>query len=158
MSEKAAALAEQFEQSNNDLITTVEQCSDVQWAAKCPDTGWSVAVQAHHIAGGEKGLAGFIGAVASGHTPPPITMEMINQGNARHAEEYVNVSKEETVALLRENGAAAAKMIRGLSDAQLARTGELIAGRAASVAQMIQSLSLGEIQRHGEHLRQAIAG
>jgi len=158
MSEKAAALAEQFAQLNDDLIATVERCSDAQWAAKCPDTGWSVGVQAHHIAGGEMGLAGFIGAVANGQILPPLTMDMIDWGNARHAEEYANVSKEETLTLLRENGAAAAAMIRGLSDAQLARTGELIAGRSTSVERMIQFLSLGEIQRHGEHLRQAIAG
>lgn len=157
MSEKAAALAEQFEQSNNDLITTVEQCSDAQWAAKCPDTGWSVAVQAHHIAGGEAILAKMIGSVANGETPQPINPAMIDRNNAKHAERYANVSKEETLTMLRANSALAAQTIRGMSDAQLARSGELIAGRSASVEQLIRYVSIGEVERHGAAIRQVLA-
>ena len=43
MSERAQSLAERFEQMNNQLIATVEQCTDAQWHARCPVEGWSVA-------------------------------------------------------------------------------------------------------------------
>ncbi len=158
MSEKAAALAERFTQLNDDLIATVERCSDAQWAAKCADTGWSVAVQAHHIAGGEASIVGVVNAIANGQQPPPVTMAQVDAGNAKHAERYANVSKEETANLLRENGAMVAKSIRGMSDEQLARTGEFLAGNRASVEQLVQFLSIGELERHGEHLHQAVAG
>lgn len=96
--------------------------------------------------------------VANGQELPPLTSEMINQGNAKHAEEYANVSKEETVALLRENGAFAANTIRGLSDEQLDRTAMLsLIGKPMSTEQLIHFLSLGEIERHGSNLRQALA-
>lgn len=158
MGERAEALARRFEQLNNDLIAKVEGCSDAQWAAKCADTGWSVAVQAHHIAGGEASLAHMVEGIASGQPVSPLNMDAINEMNARHAEEYANVSREETANLLRENGAMAARTIRGMSDEQLDRATEFVGGRSATVERLIQFLNIGELERHGEHLRQAVAG
>ena len=51
MAERAEALAEKFEQTNNDVISMVESASDGQWKAICADEGWSVGVVAHHVAG-----------------------------------------------------------------------------------------------------------
>ena len=50
MSERAAALAERFERINQDLIATVERCSDADWRRACAGEGWPVGVTAHHVA------------------------------------------------------------------------------------------------------------
>lgn len=157
MGERAEALAQRFEQLNNDLISKVEGCSDAQWATKCADTGWSVAVQAHHTAVNEAGLAGMVGMLANGQDVPRLDMDAIHAGNAKHAEEYANVSREETAKLLRENGAKAVQTIRSLSDEQLDRTSDIAGGRVSTVEQLIHFLNIGELERHGEHLQQAVA-
>jgi hypothetical protein len=155
-SERARALAWRFEQAHNALVATVEGCTPEQWRATCADTGWTVGVQAHHVAAGEAAIAGMIREVADGRPHPPMPPGALDTINARHAEEFANVTKEETVALLRGNGAMAAKTYRSLSDEQLACTATPVAGgHAASVAQLIEYLAIGEIERHGEHLRHA---
>ncbi len=156
-SERARALAWRFEQASAALIATVAGCTPEQWRAVCADTGWTVGVQAHHIASGEAPIEAAIRAVAEGHPHPPMAPETLDAINARHAEECANVTKAETVALLRENGAMAARTYRGLSDEQLARTATLlVGGHAASVAQLIEYFAIGEIERHGAALRQTL--
>jgi hypothetical protein len=50
-----------------------------------------------------------------------VTMDGINEMNARHAAEHAAVTREEAVDLLRRNSAAAAAAIRELGDDQLAQ-------------------------------------
>jgi quercetin dioxygenase-like cupin family protein len=157
-STRSRAIAWRFEQANKALIATIERCTLEQWRALCADTGWTVGVQAHHIAAGEAAIAGVIRDVAEGRPPLPMPPEMLDAINARHAEEFADVTKAETIALLRENGAQAAALYRSLSDNQLARTAILTPdGPSASAAQLIEYLAIGEIERHGEYLRNAIA-
>jgi quercetin dioxygenase-like cupin family protein len=156
-SEQARALAWRFAHANDALIAVIERCTPEQWRAVCADTGWTVGVQAHHIAVGEAALADVVRAVAAGHAHPPMPPGALDAINARHAEEFANVTKEETIALLRENGARAADTYRGLSDTQLARTTTLMAGgQPVSVAHLIDYLAIGEIERHGAAMRDAI--
>lgn len=158
-SAQARALAWRFQQALDALIATIEECTPEQWRAVCADTGWTVGVQAHHIAQNAAMIAGMIWKVADEQPLPAITPAMIDAANARHAEEFAHVTKEETIALLRGNGAIAAQTYRGLSDAQLARTATLRAdGHPTSAAQLIEYLAIGEIERHGEHLRHALTG
>lgn len=157
MGMRAGMLADQYTQMNNDLIATVEGCSDDQWAAKCPDTGWSANVQAHHIASSQPFIAGFLGKVANGEQVTPVTMEMIDQGNAQHAEQFANVSKDDTLTALRANGEQIGGWLRSLSDEQLDRQGAFLAGMPeSSVEGMIRFLTFGEIERHGATMRQAV--
>lgn len=157
MGTRAETLADQYTQMNDDLIATVEGCSGEQWAAKCPDTGWSAGVQAHHIAAGQPFIAQFVGKIANGEQITPVTMEMIDQGNAKHAEQFANVSKDEVLTALRANGEQVGGWLRSLSDEQLDRQGTLLAGTPeSSVEGMIRFLAFGEIERHGATLRQAV--
>src|SRR3954469_12437452 len=112
MSERGEALARQYEQMNNDLIVAVEQCPDAQWSARCPDTGWTANVQAHHIAWGQQGLPHVLGAYARGENFQNMDSATHDQMNAKHAQDYANVSKDEVIADLRKNGGAAADWLR----------------------------------------------
>src|SRR5438874_3198082 len=117
MGARAEQLATQLEAVNADVIATVEGCPDAQWrTAKTGPEGWPVNVVAHHVGDGHGGISGLVQMIASGQQPPPLTMEMINQGNAKHAQDFANCDKAEALRLLREGGAAAVAAVRGLSD------------------------------------------
>ncbi|HEU5432378.1 MAG TPA: cupin domain-containing protein [Thermomicrobiales bacterium] len=157
-SARARARAWRFQQANEALIAIVAGCAPQQWRAICADTGWTVGVQAHHVAEGEAAIAGVIRQAAEGQPSAPMPPALLDQINARHAEEFASVTKAETLALLRENGALAAPIYRALTDAQLERTATFLAGSpAASVAQLIEYLAIGEIERHGAAIRDAIS-
>jgi hypothetical protein len=166
MSERARHLAQQFEQANHALIATVDRLSDDQWRAKTPGDGRSVGVVAHHVAEGHKGIAGLAGAIAHGQPVPPLTMDMIHQGNATHAVQHAHCTKAETLALLRQNGAAAAATVRnagaappptvrGLGEAELDRAATLPLG-TMSASQVIERILIGHVHDHHGSIQKAI--
>lgn len=139
MGQRADALAQQVQQTVDELAAMLENEADGQWKATCAGEQWSVGVTAHHVAAGHLGAAiGFIGMVANGQTPPPLTAEDFDQGNAEHARQHANCTREETLALLRENGAKAVAFVRGLTDEQLDRSAPMaFAGGAPLSAQQL---------------------
>jgi quercetin dioxygenase-like cupin family protein len=156
---QAHALARRFETGTRALISTIAACTVAQWQAICPDTGWTVAVQAHHIAENMALLATKIRDSARGIPQTPGTTAAIDARNARHAEQYAGVAREDVLALLRRNGAIATETYWGLAEEQLARTATLlVGGTPSSVLQLIQFLAIGEIERHGAAIRAALGG
>jgi hypothetical protein len=155
MSERARKLAQQFEQANHGLIATVERLSDAQWRTKTVGDGRSVGVVAHHVAEGHNQIAGLAHLIATGQSVPAITMDMIHQGNAAHAAQHANCTKPETLALLRQNGAAAVAIVRGLGETELDRSATLPMG-TMSAEQVIERILIGHIQDHHGSIRKAI--
>jgi hypothetical protein len=155
MSERARHLAQQFEQANHALIATVDRLSDDQWRAKTPGDGRSVGVVAHHVAEGHKGIAGLAGAIAHGQPVPPLTMDMIHQGNATHAVQHAHCTKAETLALLRQSGAAPPATVRGLGEAELDRAATLPLG-TMSASQVIERILIGHVHDHHGSIQKAI--
>ncbi len=156
MSERARTLAQQLEQANHDLITTIEGLSDAQWHAKTPGDGRSVGVVAHHVAESHKAVLGLAKAAAAGQSVPNITMDMVHQGNAAHAAQHANCTKAETLPLLRQNGAAAVAAVRAFGDAELDRTLALPMG-TLTVAQLVERVLTGHAQDHHGTIRKALA-
>lgn len=159
MSERSEALATAFEQANNAVIEALEGCTDEQARAICDSEGWSVAVAAHHLAAGHEALAGFAQLVADGKELPPVTMEMIHAGNAKHAEEFASIGRDESLAALRTHGATAAAMVRSLSDEQLDRSAPLalVGGETWSTADIIERILIGHPLDHGKSIQAALA-
>jgi hypothetical protein len=155
MGAQAETLASQFEQVNNDLISSIQGLTDAQWKAVCSGEGWSVGVTAHHIAGGLQPITGLVQMLAAGQTAP-ISQEQIDQGNAQHAKDAANCTKEETLAMLRENGRAAAAAVRALSDGQLGQAGTIF-GNPMTAQQGIEMILIGHVQHHGASIAQATA-
>ena len=147
-------LASRFEASNTELITRVESMTDSEWAHPTAVEGWPAGVTAHHVAEAAASLTGLVQTVAQGGQLPPITMDMLNAGNAEHALRAANVTREETAALLRTNGEAAAKMLRSLSDEEFARTGVLPAmGAPMSAQQFAENVLIGHMNMHGANIK-----
>lgn len=158
-SSRARALAWRFEYANEELMALLESCSTEQWRATCADTGWSVAVQAHHVAVNMPIIAGLLADAATGHPHQPPPTEKLDEINARHALEFAGAGKNETLALLGEEGRKAAAIYRLLTDEQLERPAIVHpGGTAPTVAGLIEALAIGEIEQHGAAIRQAILG
>lgn len=120
---KGEQLADRFEQINKEFISVVENYPDDRWQSKAFDEDRAVNVIAYHVATSHAQIAGMVKTIADGGQLPPVTWEMIDEGNAAQAVEIAGAAKDETLELLRDGGKEAAATLRSLSDGQLARTG-----------------------------------
>jgi uncharacterized damage-inducible protein DinB len=150
MGARAETLAKQFEEANKAMTDTLGRLSDADWKKTTSAEKWTVGIVAHHVAQGHAGISGIVKAVATGQTLPGLTMAMIDQGNAQHAVEYANCGKAETLELHRKNAAAAAAIVRGLSDGELERSATVLTGAPAMTAQQVVERVL--INHVNEHL------
>ena len=149
MGERAEALAAKFEKVNQELIDVIEECSDERWRSACAGEGWSVGVTAHHVAVDTPLLAEMVRAIASGQSFPPLTAEGPDKANAQHAQQHADCTKQETLDLLRREVPIAASVVRGLSDEQLGRTAEVLAGAPHLRAEhVIQGFLIHHVSEH----------
>jgi len=157
MGARAEQLASKFEQSCREINMLVERLSDAEWKKVTAGEKWPVGVAAHHVAEGHAGIAGIIQALAKGQSMPNFTMDMIHEMNAKHAKEHANTTKVATLELLQTNGAKAAGVVRGLSDADLDRSGTVLTGMPAmSVAQVVEGILINHVNEHMGSIRAAI--
>ena len=159
MGAKGEALAKQFEAKVQEATGVMQKISDADWKKITAAEKWSVGVTAHHVARGHEAIAGILKTVASGQSIPNFTMAMLDASNAQHAKEFANVSKAETIALHKQGAAAAAAVVRGLSDAELAKTGTVFTGMPPmSAEEMVKRALLGHIDEHFGSIRKTIGG
>ena len=155
MSTRAQELAGRFERANAELIAMIDRCGNGQWRQLCPNEQWSVGVLAHHVAEDHELLAGFVQVLADGKPLPAFTQEQVDAMNAERAQQCADCTKAETLDLLQRNGAAAAMVVRGLSDEQLDRTGTFF-GQTVSTEQLIERTLIGHIHDHGASIHQVV--
>ena len=159
MAAKSEALAKQFETKVQETTAVLEKLSDADWKKPTAGEQWTVGVVAHHIAGSHEGIAGIIKTVAAGQAMPNFTMDMLHEMNAKHAKDFANVSKADTLALHKKNAAAAAGVVRGLSDADLAKSGTVLGGMPAmSVEQIVTGILINHVDDHMKSIRAAVGG
>jgi hypothetical protein len=103
-------------------------------------------------------MSTMVKSAATGSPMPEFTMDKLNQANADHAKECADVSREETLALLRQNTAPAADLVRGLSDDQLSRKTKLPIGDMELTAeQIIENVLIGHLTTHAASISAAAA-
>jgi len=149
MGTKSEELAKQLEGKVHKTIAALEKLNDADWKKLTVAEKWSVGVTAHHVAGALEAVAGIVTAVASGQSRGEFTRAMLDEMNATHAKEHANCSKTETIALLKKGAVAAAAVLRGLSDNQLARSGTVFTDAPPmNVEQLITAGLLTHIDEH----------
>jgi hypothetical protein len=119
MSQRSEALAARLEAGATALATFANGLSAAEWQTRVPKDGRKIGVVVHHVANVypiEIQLAQKLGA---GEAVAGVSWDDIAKMNAGHAKEFDGITKEEAVALLKRNSAAAAAAIRALSDQQL---------------------------------------
>jgi DinB family protein len=157
MAGKAEALAKQFEAKVQEATGVFDRLSDADWKKVTSAEKWSVGVVAHHVAGGHEGISGIIKTVAGGQSVQGFTMDMLHDMNAKHAKEFASVSKAETIALHKKNAATAAAIVRGLSDADLGKSGTVLTGMPPmSVEQIVNGILINHVDEHLKSVRATI--
>jgi len=159
MGAKSEAIAKKLEGKAQEAIATLKKLSDADWKKMTKAEKWSVAATAHHMAGSFDAVAGIAKALASGNFRSDFTRAALDDMNAAHAKEHANCSKTETVALFEKGSAAAAAVVRGLSDEQLARSGTVFADLPPmSVEQLISGGLIDHIDEHCGSIRKTVGG
>ncbi len=157
MGAKGEALAKQFEGKVQEAAAVIEKLSDADWKKTTSAEKWSVGVVAHHVAVGHEGIAGIIKTVSTGQPMPHFTMDMLHAMNAKHAQEYANCTKAETLALHTKNAAAAAALLRGLGDADLAKSAAVHVGMPPmSVEQIVNGILINHVDEHVGSIRATV--
>jgi hypothetical protein len=119
MSKRAQALAERLEQGARALADLARSLSDSEWRKTVPRDGRTMGVLVHHVASMYPVEIDLARTVAAGKPITGVTWEGIAAMNAKHAQEHTNVGKDEALALLQKNSAAAADAVREFTDAEL---------------------------------------
>ena len=157
MGAKGEALAKQFEAKVQEATTVFERLSDADWKKVTEAEKWPVGVTAHHVAQSHVGIAGLVKSVASGQHQPSITMDDIHAGNAKHAKDFENVGKSETIALHKKNAAEAAAIVRGLDDAALGHSASALKGIPAMTAeQCVVGILCNHIDDHLKSIKTTV--
>ena len=157
MAARAEALAKRFEDASQALADAIRRLGDAEWKKTTSAEKWTVGVVAHHMAGGHEGIAGIIKTVAGGQSISNFTMDMLHDMNAKHAQEHAKATKAETVALHKKSAAAAAAVLRGLSDTDLAKSGTVLTGMPPmSVEQVVGGILLNHIDEHLKSIRATV--
>jgi DinB superfamily len=158
MGAKAEALAKQFEAKAKEATSVLEKLSDADWKKMTQGEKWSVGVTAHHLAQSHAGIAGLIKSLASGQHTASISMDDINAGNAKHAKDFANVGKADTVALHKKNVAEAAAVVRSLDDAALARSAAALKGMPPmTTEQAVVGILIGHMDGHIDSIKKTVS-
>ena len=120
VSERAAALADDFAAANAEAAAFARSCPTEAWARPVPGEEWTVGVTLHHIAESYAQSRRWVAAMAGGEGVTE-TADMIDQANAAHAERAGSATPAETVALLEESGALLEAELRACSADELDR-------------------------------------
>jgi Mycothiol maleylpyruvate isomerase N-terminal domain len=156
MGTKSEALAKQFEAKVREAMATLEKLNDADWKKVTEAEKWPVGVTAHHLAGGLEPISNMVKGLVAGQSLE-FTNDMLNEMNARHAKEYADCTRAETMDLLKRGSAVATAVIRGLSDDQLAKKGQVLAGSPPMTAeQLITAAFFNHMEEHLASIRKTV--
>ena len=156
---RANQLAAQFAAVNDEILDAIANATPEQWQRVTESEHWPAGVVAHHVAEVERFFTGVIAGFSDDEAAPvELRGADVEVNNARHAAEFANVGRAETLAALRANGAALAGRIRDLDDDQLARVSVVFDGQELTAEQIVRSAVIAHFQEHLGSLRQALAG
>jgi Mycothiol maleylpyruvate isomerase N-terminal domain len=155
---RANALATRLEQGASALATFAGTLNDIEWNTRVPKDGRKIGVVVHHVASVYPIEIQLAQLLAQGNAVTGVTWDVINEMNAKHAQEHDTVAKPETLALLRENSAAAAAAIRALSDEAIDRAAPIsLYGDAPLTCQfMLEDHAVRHSFHHLAKLRAAV--
>ena len=119
MKKRTEALAQRLEQGAKALEDVARGLNTEEWEVPVPHDGRKIGVLVHHV-GNMYPIEIDIALKASRGEPiVGVTWDLVADINAKHAREFDGVTKEEAIAFVRRNAAAAAAAIRELEDDQL---------------------------------------
>jgi hypothetical protein len=121
MNPRAQQLAATLEAGAEALAQFATTITDVEWQSRLPKDGRKVGVVVHHVASMYPLEIELGQKLAAGGALTDVTWDAVHELNARHAAENDGVTRDEAIALLRQNAIAAAAAIRQIPDRDLDR-------------------------------------
>ena len=157
---RADQLADRLAQGARALATFAASLTDAQWITRCMPDGRTVGVIVHHVAFVYPIEIQIAQTIASGNPITGLTMDDVHALNAKHAVDMAAVTKEEAIAALRTNSAAAADAIRALSDEQLALAAQasLYSDAPVTCQFVLEDHAVRHSYHHLARLRRAVQG
>ena len=162
MSERAAALAEEFERQVAEYRRLIESLTPEQLSLRGVNTpgprfmdedeGRPVNVIAYHVASFLPRHVASTRGRANGESPPPNDARAIN---AAEADERQDVTTAEALARMDEEAPKALEFIRGLSDEQLDRTWTIPMGEISAERAILMVL-IGHLEAHRRSIEATI--
>ncbi|HJQ12401.1 MAG TPA: DinB family protein [Gemmatimonadaceae bacterium] len=119
MNTRTEALARRLEQGAQALEDFARGLTTEEWQTPVPHDGRKIGVTVHHVGNMYPIEIEIALKAARGEPIVGVTWDLVAEINAKHAQEKEDVTKEEAIAFLRRNSAAAAAAIRALDDDQL---------------------------------------
>jgi uncharacterized damage-inducible protein DinB len=156
MMQRNEALATAFEQVASRLLTAAEGLSDAAWGVAPAGEARTAGQIAYHMAEVYHNVSGFIQLAVAGQPLPALTMEGLHGLNADQAARYADAGRKGALEMLRQNGAAAAAMLRTLSDAQLDTRTEFL-GHPFTVESLVQNALVAHTEEHLASIQGAVA-
>ena len=114
-------LADRIEEGATLLANLARDLSDAQWSTIVPADGRTVGVIIHHVASMYPIEMSVVQKGVEGIPITDVTWDVVAQINAAHARDHATVSKSDALDLLARNSREAARGVRRLTDADLAR-------------------------------------
>jgi len=119
MKKRTEALAKRLELGAQALEDFARGLTDEEWQLQVPHDGRKIGVLVHHVGNMYPIEIDIAQKAARGEPIVGVTWDLVADINAKHAKEKDAVTKEEAIAFLRRNSAAAADAIRALNDEDL---------------------------------------
>jgi uncharacterized damage-inducible protein DinB len=154
MTQRTETLAAAFEQAAGTLLAATEGLSDAAWGIAPRGEARTAGQIAYHMAEVYHNVASFMQMAVVGQPLPPLTMERIHGANAEQAARYAGASRAGALDLLRQNSAAAAALVRTLSDVQLDTRTEFL-GHPLTVEDLVRHALVGHTEEHLASIRAA---
>jgi hypothetical protein len=157
MNKRSNALAERLEQGAEALIAFASGLTDAEWQTRVPHDGRKVGVMVHHVGNMYPLEMQVARLLAAGKPVVGVTVELVAEINAKHAKELDGVSREAAIEFVRQNSAAAAAEIRGLTDAELDRAATLSYNSDAPLTCQLEDHPVRHAYHHLARIKAALA-
>jgi hypothetical protein len=119
MTKRTNALADRLEEGAAMLADLASSLTDAEWQTRLPHDGRKIGVVVHHVGNMYPIEIQLAQTLAAGNPVVGVTWKNVDEINAKHATEFDSVTKEVAIEFLRRNSAAAATVIRSLTDDEL---------------------------------------
>src|SRR5262245_7707858 len=157
MAEKSEALAKRIETKAQEALTVLEKVTEADWRKVTEAETWTVGATVRHLVVAFQNVPGIVMGIVDGQTRGGLTRAMLDEMNARNAQEHAACPRAETIDLLHRSTAKAAGMVRGLSDQQLGRSGTVFSDAPPMTPeQLIQAALIDHIDEHIGNIRKTL--
>jgi hypothetical protein len=149
MNPRSEALAARLEAGATALAAFAATLSETDWKTRLPKDGRKVGVVVHHVASMYPLEIQLAKLVAAGQPITDVTWEAVAAINRDHEEVNDGATKQDTLALLTRNSAAATQAIRGFSHEELDRAAPVSLNSNAPLT--CQFILEDHVVRHSYH-------